>query len=307
MMFKNIIFIGGLALLAACNGSSNSSSAGQLASNTGQKPEIRILKNYFLLNSVEIKERQCWLIDNPASFEQTFGMGKTLNNDIINPNFDSSIVAAIAVPPANRLTDIRVSELKITGDTAYVHFVIVEGADELTWTSQPLLLFSFPRMAGLKTVTFVQNKVPVSSYPVPAPAGASNPGNGSTIMPNYFFKENVVKSGNIYCTVIGSQAEFDAALIAPNSTTFVSPDFSKEIVVAIALPQTQKATELRFESAAIENGDMKVLFTQKEGAEQSVSVKPTGIVDVQRGDAKQVTFYLDGKIIKTVPVPALPQ
>ncbi|HNM27006.1 MAG TPA: hypothetical protein PKL15_16300, partial [Saprospiraceae bacterium] len=150
-------------------------------------------------------------------------------------------------------------------------------------------------------------KVPVSSYPVPAPAGASNPGNGSTIMPNYFFKENVVKSGNIYCTVIGSQAEFDAALIAPNSTTFVSPDFSKEIVVAIALPQTQKATELRFESAAIENGDMKVLFTQKEGAEQSVSVKPTGIVDVQRGDAKQVTFYLDGKIIKTVPVPALPQ
>ena len=304
MMLRNFIFIGILALLAACNGTPGASSGQQSAA---KKIDIQILKNYFLLNSVTIKERQCWLIDNPASFAQTFGMGKTLDNDIINPNFDSSIVAAIAVPPANHLTDIRVTDLKMSGDTAYVHFIVVEGKDELTWTSQPLLLFSFPRSGELKTVTFVQNKVPISSFPAPAPAGLTNPGNGGTIMPNYFFKENVVKNGNIYCSVIASQKDFDAALIAPNSTTFISPDFNKEVVVAIALPQTQKATEIRFESASIENGDMNVFFVQKEGSEQSVSVKPTGIVDVPRGEAQQVTFFLDGKKIQTVPIPTSTQ
>lgn len=305
-MNKYLLFVAASFLLAfGCqSGASKQDQKGDNASTGTTDLPVSVLKSYFLLNTVEIKERQCWLLPNAKAFTDHFGLGKTIENEIGIPHFDTDFIAAIAVPPTTRMTDIRVSKIVREGDAANVHFEIVEGKDQLTWTAQPVLLFSFPRKEQVKTINFIQNNVQISSFPAPAPDGEQlNKTNGGSVLTNYFFTENVLTDNAPYCTIIGNQPEFSKRLMAHKTTSFISPDFNKEVIIGMALQQTQQATELHFESASEENGEINVRFQLRKGGSQTYAIKPTAIVDVRRGNAQSVSFFLDGKKIKTLPIP----
>lgn len=268
-----------------------------------QKLEAKLLKNYFLLNSVEVKERQCWLMSGQAEFEKMFGLAKTMRNEIITPNFDSSFVGAIAVPPARRMTDFRITKIERVGDVANVHFEIIEGDDELTWTSQPVQVFTFPKDPGIKTVNFIQTGVQISSFPAPtAGSVAAEQGIPFEEMPNYFIKKTASAGKTPNCLVLADEDSFKANLFLLKDAKANALHFSKDLYLVVVLPETQKATEVKFVSMNLEGDNLKATVAVRQGSDLSYSMQPNVVASVPKEGVKTVTFYNGSQKLATVPV-----
>ncbi len=300
---KQIILALGLTCFLSACGSDPKSPEPQSAQPAGQeqKLEPKLLKNYFLLNSVQVKERQCWLMSGQAEFENMFGLAKTMKNEIVIPNFDSSFVGAIAVPPSKRLTDFRITKIERSGDAANVHFEIIEGDDELTWTSQPVQVFTFPKDQGIKTVNFIQTGVQISSFPTPA-SGVMSQATGFTDLPNYYIKKTATEGNLPAYLVIADTVSYNENLFVPRGLNLSIPDLSQYLLLLVIYPLTQKATEVKIASTTLEGDNLKAVLSIRQGSDLSFSMWPNTVVGVPREGVKTVTFYNGNQKLATVPV-----
>ncbi len=147
-------------LLMACKGRVGATS------NENQEPEtaalesipVKMMSGYFLKNSYQFQEDiACFIFTDQASFDTYLGVGRTMNNQPDQPDFAQNTLAAIACKPADVKTDIAVTKSEIVnGNTVNIHFEIKKG-EKLTYTMQPLALFSFEKKAGIRTVNFIEN------------------------------------------------------------------------------------------------------------------------------------------------------
>ena len=100
---------------------------------------------------------------------------------------------------------------------------------------------------------------------------------------NYFFKNNQHFPGNVKIT---SEKEFRkffgmVTTMGQNgkSTTI---DFSKQMVLAIVLPQTEQATEITPIKVELKNDTLYYTYDVKTGEMQSYTIQPMAIIIVDK-------------------------
>ncbi len=101
---------------------------------------------------------------------------------------------------------------------------------------------------------------------------------------NHYFVKNDV-SGNVPAKIT-TQQDFDkyfgAAAVMGKGGLPTEIDFTKEFVVAIALPETNKDTEIVPSSVRSNNGLLNVYYQVKEGSAGSYSIRPVQLLIVSK-------------------------
>ena|SRR6185295_10340963 len=128
--------------------------------------EFKTVDNFFLKNDVRLSAGiNCMVFTNAAQFNKAFGAAKTATNTVSTPNFTTQRVAAIAIPPSYRKTQLIVDKVEMSGSFVYIHFREVLG-ENLSSTSTPLTIISFDRASFIKVVAFYKDKKLVKSFAV---------------------------------------------------------------------------------------------------------------------------------------------
>ena len=143
---------------------------------------------------------------------------------------------------------------------------------------------------------------------LPSCAGSKqNKASAIGLMPlnNYFVKNTVPLPEEYNYKVIAGQAEFDALFgaAATMSNTIRQPDFSVQTVVAVMGKTSAQQQEIILDGATMTGKDMQVYYRVKKGASQSSAVTALALATVPKAiSVKQVSFFQDSLLVKTVPV-----
>jgi hypothetical protein len=154
----------GTCFIFACNSgpSANKSNDATATPDTGlniQTPanvalDVQPLSNYFIKNNDQITDSLTFLfINDKATFDGLFGMAKTMNNEIIVPDFGTHVVVAATMPATFYNTQIQL--LSATSDSdnnAEMHFIAVEGNKQSS-SIKPLWLGMIPK-TGMQKISF---------------------------------------------------------------------------------------------------------------------------------------------------------
>ena len=134
-----------------------------------------------------------------------------------------------------------------------------------------------------------------------------NPGTvGLVPLNNYFVKNTVPLPEPVNYMFFTRQVDFDnhfgAAKTANN--TIVTPDFSGQMVVAVALSPTANKTTLQFDKAEIGGPELNVYYSQTEqGGEQTFRQAPCAVATVPKSlSVKRLNFYNQGNKVKSFDV-----
>ena len=94
---------------------------------------------------------------------------------------------------------------------------------------------------------------------------------------NYFVK-NTFKADSLTAPKIVTQKDFDAIFGMASTMSAqgkpTSIDFSKQYVIAVIQPATDKATTLKVESLTQKENDIILSYTKAEGEKQSFTTRP---------------------------------
>ncbi len=130
---------------------------------------VQTLNGYFLKNTYKLAEdTACILFADQSSFDKAFGMAKTMTNKVDKPDFDKNVVAAVALKATNTKTEIAISKAEKVDEMIHVYVEVTKG-EPLTYTMQPLVLFSFPKEAGVSSVNFMMDGKVIKSFPLNVP------------------------------------------------------------------------------------------------------------------------------------------
>lgn len=120
------------------------------------------LDNYFIKNTSQLIEDVNYrAFTSPTTFYNTFGVAKTMENEVRQPNFDGQIVVAVAMKPTNRNVVIRFTKAEINGRHLNVFYTVTESSAILTYTQTPMAVATVPKGLDVKDVQFYvkENKV----------------------------------------------------------------------------------------------------------------------------------------------------
>lgn len=103
------------------------------------------LNGYFVKNDVVFDiDYKFVVVSNQEDFDKYFGIGKTMNKEVIVLDFDKFNIAGILVKPSNKASKIKITKYTSEGAKTIVEF-INETGDEQSFTSGGLLLFKIPK------------------------------------------------------------------------------------------------------------------------------------------------------------------
>ncbi len=156
--------ISALALLAILVSCSNKTTKTETQTPAGQPAVVapgpvitQELTGYFLKNTYQQKEDVKLLIfNNETSFKDVFGMGKTMTNQIIEPDFATSFVGAIAMKSTPMQTTITLEKANIENGTCNV-YVNVKTGEKQSFTSTPVYIFTLEKAIPAKQVQLFVN------------------------------------------------------------------------------------------------------------------------------------------------------
>ncbi|CAL1520946.1 hypothetical protein [Chitinophaga sp. MM2321] len=120
---------------------------------SGTSLDVQPLTGYFVKNNIQVSDSLTfWIIDNPATFDSLFGMAKTMNNKIDNPDFGTHVVVAATMPATFYGTEIQLaSATSDDQNNAELHFVAPAGNGKSSSSATPLWLGSIPK-TGKSTI-----------------------------------------------------------------------------------------------------------------------------------------------------------
>lgn len=128
------------------------------------KLNYEILENYFLKNTVSPKKNpSVYFVQSKAGLDSLLGIGKTMTNEIRNPDFNTEDLIILAAPATSVQTTIRVDSVKQRGTDLNIYFTM-NTADELSYTITPLAAISVQKVGGIRNLNLV------STYEVVATA-----------------------------------------------------------------------------------------------------------------------------------------
>ena len=104
------------------------------------------LKGYFIKNSFEFTaDCMTAVIKDESSFNQQFGMAKTMDNTITKPHFEKNYIAAIMLQPSNAKREVRLTEYQLSNGILTINYEIQEQGTQNDFLSSGLSLFEIPR------------------------------------------------------------------------------------------------------------------------------------------------------------------
>ncbi|MFV0483216.1 MAG: hypothetical protein ACK5MG_03865 [Bacteroidales bacterium] len=115
------------------------------------------------------------------------------------------------------------------------------------------------------------------------------------VLENYF-PRNDIYEGTVM-TVVASKEDFDKYLGMAKTMTnnIVTPDFSKDVVLIVCLPATNKLTKLSVVDVKKTNGAVVVNVSQEvEDEERSYTMRPSQVLMFPAEDLKSVEFKING-------------
>ncbi len=137
-----------LVTFSACSNKTRQAELQTPVVNTGQTPTPVVsqeLTGFFLKNTYKQDEDvKLLLFNNETAFNEIFGIGKTMNNQITKPDFATSIVGAVTLKPTQKQTTITVEKMETIGDACHLFINIETGAGQ-TYTSTPVYIFAIEK------------------------------------------------------------------------------------------------------------------------------------------------------------------
>ncbi len=126
--------------------------------NVNSNVNFILLNNYFLKNTAEQDDDvSLYVIKDIADFDKRFGVAKTMDNKIIEPNFDNSSIIAIIYRTTNISTNIKIDTVTSDNSGVTIHARITKGGKQ-SFYSRPMLLLSISKQAPNTNVKVVEGK-----------------------------------------------------------------------------------------------------------------------------------------------------
>lgn len=120
---------------------------------------VRPLVNYFLENTVQLDNGvNCFVITTQPEFRKMFGMAKTVDNVIVEPDFTKENVIVIAMPATNHDMVITYTDAIRAGDFIEVYCKIQKKKYPLSYEVQHVCAGIIPKYAEVKWVKFYDEK-----------------------------------------------------------------------------------------------------------------------------------------------------
>jgi hypothetical protein len=105
--------------------------------------------------------------------------------------------------------------------------------------------------------------------------------------------------------VVSKQKEFEKyfGMAKTMNNTIIAPDFTKEVVLMIAMPETRKETVLAFDHANRVGADVNVFFHEKKTYPLTYTIVPVALAAIPKYDGvTTINFYQDGRMIKSIKI-----
>ncbi|MBN9298724.1 MAG: hypothetical protein J0I41_17080 [Filimonas sp.] len=113
------------------------------------------LDNYFIKNTSQLIEDVNYIaIRSPDVFYNTFGVAKTMTNEVRTPNFSGQFVVAVAMKPTNKDVTIRFSKAELSGRQMNVYYTVTENPSLLSYKQTPLAVATIPKGESTKEIVF---------------------------------------------------------------------------------------------------------------------------------------------------------
>jgi hypothetical protein len=120
---------------------------------------VRPLINYFMENSVHLKNGvSCFVITKKEDFRKMFGVAKTMDNKIVEPDFDKENVIVIAMPATNHDMIMTYTDAMKAGDFIEVYCKIERKKAPLTYEMEHVCAGIIPKYKEVKNIRFYDEK-----------------------------------------------------------------------------------------------------------------------------------------------------
>ncbi len=120
---------------------------------------VRPLINYFMENSVHLGNGvNCFAITKQADFRKMFGVAKTMDNKIVEPDFDKENVIVIAEPTSNHDMVITFTDAMRAGDFIEVYCKIEKKKYPLSYEVEHVCAGIIPKYPGVKKMRFYDER-----------------------------------------------------------------------------------------------------------------------------------------------------
>lgn len=124
---------------------------------TPEKVVTNELQGFFLKNTYKQEENiKLLIIKDETEFGNLFGIGKTMTNTIVKPDFNTSTVAALVLKPSNIQTSIQIESATNESGILNTNFNVKTG-EKQSFTSQPIYLFTFNKNVPAKQIQLLIN------------------------------------------------------------------------------------------------------------------------------------------------------
>lgn len=128
---------------------------------------------------------------------------------------------------------------------------------------------------------------------------------GLVPLQGYFVKNNVLLQEEFNYLVITNKGDFDNifGIAATGNSKIIKPDFSGQVVLAIAGKSSETKKTIWIERAVIGDKEMNVYFSTASGGVQTFSSTSLSLAAVPRSrSVRKVNFYKGEALVKKVQV-----
>ncbi|MBV7528840.1 hypothetical protein [Chitinophaga sp. sic0106] len=110
--------------------------------------DVKPLSGFFVKNTVKVSDSLTfWVIDNQQSFDSLFGVARTMTDNVVAPDFGTSVVIAASMPATYYGTQVSLDSATLNTNTnnAALHFSAAANAEKGSAAIVPLWLGSIPK------------------------------------------------------------------------------------------------------------------------------------------------------------------
>lgn len=120
---------------------------------------VRPLLNYFMENTVQLHSgMNCYVITKQADFRKMFGIAKTMDNKIVEPDFEKENVIVIAMPATKHDMIITYTDAIRAGDFIEVYCKIQKKKYPLSYEVEHICTGIIPKYPEIKKYKFYDEK-----------------------------------------------------------------------------------------------------------------------------------------------------
>jgi hypothetical protein len=120
---------------------------------------VRPLINYFMENTVHLNNgMNCFVITKQSDFRKMFGIAKTMDNKIVEPDFAKEDVIVIAMPATNHDMVLTYTDAIRAGDFIEVYCKVQHKKYPLSYEVEHVCAGIIPKYADVKKVRFYDER-----------------------------------------------------------------------------------------------------------------------------------------------------